>query len=112
MIPGAIGGVLLASVAFTPTGAEPETCMVTEEVMTCPDASIDDARTNSQAVDVSMSTVQPTPVAVTRTLDPPSVVQPFAGVAVSTAEPGEQAPKLGPPPDQQKLPPGPPSRYP
>ena len=118
LIGSLLGGVLLASTMVAVGAAEPEMCMATEDVMRCPDPNIDDTAVNSQPADVSMSVTQPTPVvqpmpaAVTRTLDAPTVVQPFAGLAVSAVEPGEQAPKVVQPPDHQKLPPGPPSRFP
>ena len=118
-IRGLIGGVLLASVTFAVSAAGQEVC-VADDVTTCPpvgdDAGLDPdmIATPADATvpgDASIPDAQPTP-ASQRTIGPPTVVQPFAGVAVSAADVDEPTPARVQPADHQKLPPGPPGRFP
>jgi hypothetical protein len=120
LILGLLGGVLLASVTFGAAARESEICVADEQ--SCPVPLGDDAVVDpgvavapadnlSVATDPALPDAQPTPT-VTRTLGPPTVVEPFAGVATAAAQADQTAPARIQPAEHPKLPPGPPSRLP
>ncbi|HLZ29176.1 MAG TPA: hypothetical protein VKV73_17820 [Chloroflexota bacterium] len=118
---GLVGGILLASVTLGVGAADSEFCLADSETSgPCPlgvesaaDPSLatTPADTSSLPADAVLPDVQPAP-AVTRTLNPPTVEQPFADVAATAAQVDEVPPARIQPADQPKLPPGPPSRVP
>jgi hypothetical protein len=110
LLPALVGSVFLASVTFGVGAAQSEVCVADDQTI-CPSAVVDPTQDLSPPTDALLPDAQPVP-AVTRTIDPPSVVQPFSGVAAPAAQPEEQMPALTQRPNPQKLPPGPPSRYP
>jgi hypothetical protein len=120
LIPGLVGGILLASVTLGVGAADSDVCVGEEQSCPAPladDAVVDPGLAVAPADNLSVGTgaalpdAEPTP-GVTRTLGPPLVVQPFAGVVTSADQADEGAPARIQPAEQPKLPPGPPSRVP
>jgi len=123
LVRGLIAGALLASMAATSVWSEAEYCVaVADDLNACPrvpepeltptTVSQDLAATPTDVAPADLAPVDQ-PITTTRTLGPPVVVNPFAGNAVPAAAQTEEIPRLGvTPAEPQKLPPGPPSRFP
>ena len=132
-----LAGALLLSVAVGNTAAEPEVC-VADEMVPCGTVLREDADANmnvavpdaaaapadvapvdeAAAAPVELAPAPPVgavdkPEVTTRTVRAPTVVQPFANPASAPAAAQADVPlPLKVPADQQKLPPGPPTRLP
>jgi hypothetical protein len=113
--------LLLASLVATSSFADQEQC-VAEDQTVCPAAAVDDGAADNVVDTSALVTTPPaidqpadtsaiaTPATDTRTITPAAVVNPFADAAPQVAPSESILP--GPRPDPQRLPPGPPSRYP
>jgi hypothetical protein len=114
-------GLLLASLVATSSFADQEQCVADDQTV-CPAAGVDGGAADT-AVDTSTLVTTPpaidqpadapareTPATDTRSITLAVVVNPFADTAPQAA-PGESIVPV-PRPDPQRLPPGPPNRYP
>src|SRR5207253_1819377 len=117
LIPALVGSVLLASVTFGIGTAQSEVCVADDNETVCPAPVADDSALDpslaAPAPDLSLATDPALQgdlavPAVTRTIGPPTVVQPFTGVVAPAAQTEEVVPGRAQPPNPQKLPPGPP----
>ena len=112
------GGLLLATTAATSVAADGEVCVADDQnpcsqpqLETDALAVLPDADVATTPTDVA-APVDDTPITTRTTqLAPPVVVQPFSGVAAPQSATVED-PLVRTPRSDQKLPPGPPNRYP